>query len=114
MGLDFPRWPSTHWRVFTTADAAGINGLTCLPKYGGVRDKKIFGYPSYDRPLENLLNNRISDRALATGPSSCSCFMSQSLVEVCISKTIILSYCFYIFSPDFKPKCINYRVKNQF
>jgi hypothetical protein len=26
------------WRVLTTANAAGTNGLTCLPKYGGIRD----------------------------------------------------------------------------
>jgi hypothetical protein len=34
----------------------GINDLTCLPKHGGVRDNKIFGHPSNDRPT--LLNFR--------------------------------------------------------
>jgi hypothetical protein len=29
-------------RVLTTANTAGTNGLTCLPKHGGVRDKKFW------------------------------------------------------------------------
>ncbi|RVE54945.1 hypothetical protein evm_000312 [Chilo suppressalis] len=32
------RGPSADWRVLTTADAAGTNGLTCLPKHGDTRD----------------------------------------------------------------------------
>jgi hypothetical protein len=27
--------------VLTTANAAGPNGLTCLPKHGGARDDKV-------------------------------------------------------------------------
>jgi hypothetical protein len=27
--------------VLTTANAAGTNGLTCLPKHGGARDDKV-------------------------------------------------------------------------
>ncbi|RVE46054.1 hypothetical protein evm_009278 [Chilo suppressalis] len=37
LGHDPPRGPSADWRVLTTADAAGTNGLTCLPKHGGTR-----------------------------------------------------------------------------
>ncbi|RVE49261.1 hypothetical protein evm_006055 [Chilo suppressalis] len=35
LGHDPPRGPSADWWVLTTADAAGTNGLTCLPKHGG-------------------------------------------------------------------------------
>ncbi|RVE47127.1 hypothetical protein evm_008204 [Chilo suppressalis] len=38
LGHDPPRGPSADWWVLTTADAAGTNGLTCLPKHGGARD----------------------------------------------------------------------------
>ncbi|RVE42892.1 hypothetical protein evm_012447 [Chilo suppressalis] len=41
LGHDPPRGPSADWRVLTTADAAGSNGLTCLPKHGGTRDSKF-------------------------------------------------------------------------
>jgi hypothetical protein len=33
--------PSADWWVLTTANAAGTNGLTCLPKHGGARDNKF-------------------------------------------------------------------------
>ncbi|RVE46993.1 hypothetical protein evm_008377 [Chilo suppressalis] len=38
LGHDPPRGPSADWWVLTTADAAGTNGLTCLPKHGGAQD----------------------------------------------------------------------------
>ncbi|RVE52231.1 hypothetical protein evm_003150 [Chilo suppressalis] len=41
LGHDPPRGPSADWWVLTTADAAGTNGLTCLPKHGGARDSKF-------------------------------------------------------------------------
>ncbi|RVE51592.1 hypothetical protein evm_003724 [Chilo suppressalis] len=41
LGHDPPRGPSADWRVLTTADAAGTNGLTCLPKHGGTRDRRF-------------------------------------------------------------------------
>jgi hypothetical protein len=44
--------------IIMTANAAVTNGLTCLPKHGGVRDKKILGHPSDDRPLRMSLNYR--------------------------------------------------------
>jgi hypothetical protein len=32
--------PSADWRMLITGNAAGTNGLTCLPKHGGARDNK--------------------------------------------------------------------------
>jgi hypothetical protein len=52
-----PRGPSAGWWVLTTANAAGTNILTCLPKDGGARDRKIFGHSSDDWPLLTLLRN---------------------------------------------------------
>ncbi|RVE46097.1 hypothetical protein evm_009261 [Chilo suppressalis] len=47
LGHDPPRGPSADWWVLTTADAAGTNGLTCLPKHGGARDSKCLS-PEFD------------------------------------------------------------------
>ncbi|RVE41440.1 hypothetical protein evm_013910 [Chilo suppressalis] len=41
LGHDPPRGPSADRWVLTTADAAGTNGLTYLPKHGGARDSKF-------------------------------------------------------------------------
>jgi hypothetical protein len=35
--------------VLTTANSAGTNGLTCLPRHGGARDNS-FGHSSNDQP----------------------------------------------------------------
>ncbi|RVE43368.1 hypothetical protein evm_011985 [Chilo suppressalis] len=67
LGHDPPRGPSADWRVLTTADAAGTNGLTCLPKHGGTRDR-IFGHPSNDRPLRKWLSNSYLNRTIAASP----------------------------------------------
>jgi hypothetical protein len=40
-GHNPPREPSADWWVLTTANAAGNNGLTCLPKHGGARGDKV-------------------------------------------------------------------------
>jgi hypothetical protein len=40
-GHNPPRGPSAGWQVLTTANAAGTDGLTCLPKHGGVQDNKF-------------------------------------------------------------------------
>ncbi|RVE43924.1 hypothetical protein evm_011435 [Chilo suppressalis] len=61
LGHDPPRGPSADWRVLTTADAPLTNGLTCLPKHGGTRDRRFFGHPSNDRPLRKLL--KFNDRS---------------------------------------------------
>jgi hypothetical protein len=39
-GHNPPRGPSADWWVLTTVNAAGTNGLACLPKHGGARDNK--------------------------------------------------------------------------
>jgi hypothetical protein len=39
-GHNPPHGPHAGW-VLTTANAAGTNGLTCLPKHEGVRDNKF-------------------------------------------------------------------------
>ncbi|RVE51482.1 hypothetical protein evm_003883 [Chilo suppressalis] len=41
LGHDPPRGPGADWWVLTTANAAGTNGLTYLPKHGGARDSKF-------------------------------------------------------------------------
>ncbi|RVE47216.1 hypothetical protein evm_008184 [Chilo suppressalis] len=41
LGYDPTRGPNVDWWVLTTADTAGTNGLTCLPKHGGARDNKF-------------------------------------------------------------------------
>ncbi|RVE42904.1 hypothetical protein evm_012432 [Chilo suppressalis] len=41
LGHDPPRGPTADWRVLTTAEAAGANGLTCLSKHEGARDSKV-------------------------------------------------------------------------
>ncbi|RVE40444.1 hypothetical protein evm_014905, partial [Chilo suppressalis] len=54
LGHDPPRGPSADWWVLTTADAAGTNGLTCLSKHGGTRDRRfLFTYrPTTVKVLE--------------------------------------------------------------
>ncbi|RVE40597.1 hypothetical protein evm_014753 [Chilo suppressalis] len=41
LGHGPPRGPSADGRALTTVDAAGTNGLTCLPEHGGTRDSKF-------------------------------------------------------------------------
>jgi hypothetical protein len=36
-----PRGPSAGWWVLKTTNAAGTNGITCIPKHGEVRDSKF-------------------------------------------------------------------------
>jgi hypothetical protein len=36
-----PRWPTANWWVLTTANKAGTNGLTWLPKHGEAGDNKF-------------------------------------------------------------------------
>ncbi|CAG9789208.1 unnamed protein product [Diatraea saccharalis] len=55
MGHDLPRL-LIYIIVLTTANAAGTNGLTCLPKHGVARDNNfLVTHP--DRPLRNFLND---------------------------------------------------------
>jgi hypothetical protein len=57
--------------VLTTANAAGTNGLTCLPKHGGAQDNKVLvTHPMTDqRCLTSAVSRRI---ALTARPSSSS------------------------------------------
>jgi hypothetical protein len=57
--------PSAGWWVLTTANAAGTNGLTCLPKHGGAR---VVTHLITD---QLCLSSTIAHRsALIAGPSS--------------------------------------------
>ncbi|RVE42229.1 hypothetical protein evm_013129 [Chilo suppressalis] len=64
LGHDPPRRPSADWRVLTTADAAGTNGLTCLPKHGGARDSKfLITHPMTDHCESCLTSTIVAERA---------------------------------------------------
>ncbi|RVE49894.1 hypothetical protein evm_005487, partial [Chilo suppressalis] len=64
LGHDPPRGPSADWWVLTTADAAGTNGLTCLPKHGGARDGKfLVTHPMTDHCESCLTSTIAADRA---------------------------------------------------
>jgi hypothetical protein len=59
-----PREPSAGWWVLTTANTAGTNGLTCLPKHGGALDDRpmLFRCISKEKILiiinyNNAINN---------------------------------------------------------
>ncbi|RVE45692.1 hypothetical protein evm_009662 [Chilo suppressalis] len=57
---DPAREPSTDWRVLTTADAAGTNGLKCLPKHEGTRDRRfLVTHPMTDH-CESCLTSTIA------------------------------------------------------
>jgi hypothetical protein len=45
-----PRGPSAGWWLLTTANAAGTNGLTCLPMHRGAPDNK------FRSPIQRLTN----------------------------------------------------------
>jgi hypothetical protein len=65
-----PRGPSAGWWVLTTANAAGTNSLTCLPKHGGGQDNNFFGHPSNHWPI--LLNFRDRTRGHRALPHTTS------------------------------------------
>jgi hypothetical protein len=51
-----PRWPSADWWALTTANAAGTNGLTCLPKHGK-RTHNLVIYFESRYPQEAIIQN---------------------------------------------------------
>jgi hypothetical protein len=53
------RGPSADWWVLTIANAAGTNGLTCLPKHGGDRDNKL------------LVTHLLTDQCCLTSTKHC-------------------------------------------
>jgi hypothetical protein len=69
MGHNPPRGPSAGWWVLTTANVAGTDGLTCLPKHGGARDNGfLVTHPMTDQRCLTLAIARRS--ALTTDPSA--------------------------------------------
>jgi hypothetical protein len=72
---NLPRGPSADWWVLT-ANAAGTNGLTCLPKHGRARDNKFWvTHPMTD---QFCLSSAIARRsALTAGLSSSLLYMFQ-------------------------------------
>jgi hypothetical protein len=59
------------WWLLTTVNAAGTNGLTCLPKHRGEQDKKILvTHPMTDQRCSASAIARRS--ALTAGPSNSS------------------------------------------
>jgi hypothetical protein len=61
-GYNPPHGPSADW-VLTTANAAGPNGLTCLPKHGGARNKFLVSHLMTDqRCLTSAIARRSADR----------------------------------------------------
>ncbi|RVE51674.1 hypothetical protein evm_003646 [Chilo suppressalis] len=70
LGHDPPRGPSADWRVLTTADAAGTNGLTCLPKHGGARDNTF------------LVTHPMTDQCESPTPDSCREEMYKKLFKL--------------------------------
>ncbi|RVE52859.1 hypothetical protein evm_002516 [Chilo suppressalis] len=64
LGHHPPRGPSADWWVLTTADAAGTNGLTCLPKHGGSRNSKfLVTHPMTDHCESCLTSTIAAERA---------------------------------------------------
>ncbi|RVE43278.1 hypothetical protein evm_012069 [Chilo suppressalis] len=64
LGHDPPRGPSADWWVFTTANAAGTKGLTCLPKHGRARDSKfLVTHPMTDHCESCLTATIAAERA---------------------------------------------------
>jgi hypothetical protein len=61
-GHNPPRGPSADCWLLTTANAAGTNGLTCLPKHGAARDNKfLVTHPKtghWDRCLASAIARR--------------------------------------------------------
>ncbi|RVE43974.1 hypothetical protein evm_011377 [Chilo suppressalis] len=64
LGHDPPLGPSADWWALTTANAAGTNGLTCLPKHGGARDSKfLVTHPMTDHCESCLTSTIAAERA---------------------------------------------------
>ncbi|RVE40311.1 hypothetical protein evm_015039 [Chilo suppressalis] len=60
LGHDPPRGPNADWWVLTTANAAGTNGLMCLPKHGGARDSKFLVTDPMTDHCESCLTSTIA------------------------------------------------------
>jgi hypothetical protein len=79
-GHNLPRGPSAGWWVLTTANAAGTNGLTCLPKHGGARYKFLVTHPMID---QRCLTSAIARQSVLTaGPSSSSIGVYETYMKL--------------------------------
>ncbi|RVE40888.1 hypothetical protein evm_014462 [Chilo suppressalis] len=85
LGHDPPCGPSADWRVLTTADAAGTNGLTCLPKHEGTQDRKF----------------------LVTHPMTDHCEIRKPVVDGVFSDKNILKEKMVFLSPEFSVSVLN-------
>ncbi|CAG9783696.1 unnamed protein product [Diatraea saccharalis] len=84
MGHDPSRWTNADWRVLTTANAAGTNGLTWLPKHGVARDNNFLVTHPVTDPCESCLTTRIAGRGAYNVP-----------IYKCLS--YFLRHCHYFF-----------------
>jgi hypothetical protein len=85
-GRNPPCGPSAGWWVLTTANAAGTDGLTCLPKHGGARDNKfLVTHPMTD---QRCLSSAIHLQGHRAPRSSASCARISKLS--CITYLIII------------------------
>jgi hypothetical protein len=85
--MDYPpREHSADWWVPTSANAAGTNSLTCIPKHGGARDSKF------------LVTHPMTDQRCA-GLSSSSIIYQNLLLKLSYNKTQhYQQFCFKNFS----------------
>jgi hypothetical protein len=117
-GHNPPGGPSEGWWVLMTANAAGSNCLTCLPKHGGVRDNKLLVTHSItdQRVTHSMTDQRcltytIARRsALTAGPTSSSAVGYYRLMQRQInnkndtqSKVYSLMCC-WLYHSHFIPK----------
>ncbi|RVE44488.1 hypothetical protein evm_010892 [Chilo suppressalis] len=78
LGHDPPRGPSADWWMLTTADAAGTNGLTFLPKHGGIRDSKfLVTHPMTDHCESCLTSTIAAERANHLRHRACPAYAKQ-------------------------------------
>jgi hypothetical protein len=78
-GHNPPRGRSADWWVLTTANAAGTNGLTCLPKHGGARDNKFL--VTHSMPDQRCLTSTIVRRGALTAGLSSFSYTHTHLIE---------------------------------
>jgi hypothetical protein len=67
-GHNPPSGPSADWWVLTTANTAGTDGLTCLPKHGRTLDNKFL--VTHAMTDQRCLTSAIARRSALTVSSS--------------------------------------------
>ncbi|RVE52917.1 hypothetical protein evm_002394 [Chilo suppressalis] len=82
---DPSRGPRADWWVLTTAAAAGTNGLPCLPKHRGTRDRRFLVTHSMTDHCESCLTSTIvAERA--NHPHHCAPQTRQTSLFLCLHK----------------------------